>query len=108
MQSLVPALVLAKIAALAADPRRAAMLSALVDGRALTAQELARFAGVSATTACEHLHRLTRSELLESRPEGRRRCYRLASPVIAQAIRCIRAAAAERPESAPPGRSERS
>jgi len=49
---------LAEIAALVGDPSRAAMLMALMDGRALTAGELARAAGVTAQTASGHLGRM--------------------------------------------------
>ncbi|MFW6166275.1 MAG: winged helix-turn-helix domain-containing protein, partial [Ralstonia sp.] len=40
---------------LIADPARAAMLTALLDGRALPAGELAHAAGVTAQTASTHL-----------------------------------------------------
>ncbi|MDT7953710.1 MAG: helix-turn-helix transcriptional regulator, partial [Acetobacteraceae bacterium] len=46
---------LATIAKLLAEPSRAAMLIALTDGRALPAGELARVAGVQASTASAHL-----------------------------------------------------
>ena len=36
----------AKVAALAGDPGRASMLNALMDGRALTATELSKIAGI--------------------------------------------------------------
>ena len=49
---------IASIAALLADPTRAAMLLALSDGRAFTAGELAKSAGVAPSTASEHLGRL--------------------------------------------------
>jgi len=45
----------AEIAALAGDPARATMLNALMDGRALTATELASVAGVTPQTASGHL-----------------------------------------------------
>ena len=41
----------AEVAALAGDPGRAGMLHALMDGRALTASELARVAGIAPQTA---------------------------------------------------------
>ena len=41
----------AEVAALAGDPGRAGMLHALMDGRALTATELARVAGITPQTA---------------------------------------------------------
>ena len=40
---------LAEVAALVGDPARAGMLTALMDGRALTATELAQVAGVAPT-----------------------------------------------------------
>jgi DNA-binding transcriptional ArsR family regulator len=43
------------IAALVGNPARANILIALIDGRALTASELAYVAGVSPQTASEHL-----------------------------------------------------
>jgi DNA-binding transcriptional ArsR family regulator len=45
----------AEVAALAGDPARAGMLHALMDGRALTASELARVAGITPQTASTHL-----------------------------------------------------
>ena len=49
----------AEVAAVAGDPARAAMLHALMDGRALTAAELARVAGILPPTASGHLRRMT-------------------------------------------------
>ena len=46
---------IAEIGALVGDPARAAMLQALLDGRAYTAGELAYAARVSAPTASLHL-----------------------------------------------------
>jgi DNA-binding transcriptional ArsR family regulator len=48
----------AKVAALAGDPGRASMLNALMDGRALTATELTRVAGITPQTASGHLSRM--------------------------------------------------
>ena len=48
----------APVAALMGDPARAAMLTALLEDRALAAGELANLAGVSPATASEHLTRL--------------------------------------------------
>ena len=47
----------AEVAALAGDPARAGMLHALMDGRALTATELARVAGITPQTASSHISR---------------------------------------------------
>ena len=41
----------AEVAALSGDPARASMLHALMDGRALTATELAKVAGMTPQTA---------------------------------------------------------
>ncbi len=64
---------IAPIAALIGDPARAAMLTALMDGRALTAGELAREAGVSAQTASGHLTKMEDARLLVRRKQGRHR-----------------------------------
>ena len=70
----------AEIAALAGDPARAGMLHALMDGRALTASELARVAGIAPQTASGHLTRMTTAGLLKVEKQGRHRYHRLASP----------------------------
>src|SRR5215467_9791273 len=52
----------ATVAALSGDPARAAMLQALMDGRALTASELARVAGITPQTASGHLMGMARDK----------------------------------------------
>jgi len=79
----------AEIAALAGDPARAGMLHALLDGRALTASELAHVAGVAPQTASGHLARLTTAGLLCVERQGRHRYHRLASPAVAQMMESI-------------------
>jgi DNA-binding transcriptional ArsR family regulator len=79
----------AEVAALAGDPARAGMLHALMDGRALTATELARAAGVTPQTASSHLARLTVAGLLAVEKQGRHRYHRLASPAVAQMMESI-------------------
>jgi len=88
---------LAEIAALVGDPARANILSALLDGRALTAGELAFAAGVSAQTTSGHLAKLTEGRLLAPTKQGRHRYYRLASPLVAQMIEGIVAVAIDGP-----------
>lgn len=73
-------------AALMGDPVRAQMLGTLMDGRALTASELARGAGVTPQTASGHLLKLTNGGLIALTRQGRCRFYRIASPSVAQAI----------------------
>lgn len=83
----------ARTAGLVADPARANMLAALMDGRALTATELARVAGVTPQTASGHLARLTEAGFLAMERQGRHRYHRLASPDIASMLESIMAVA---------------
>ena len=80
---------IAKIAALAGDPARANILTALVDGRAFTASELAYFAGVTPQTASSHLGKLTDAGLIAMKRQGRHRYYRLASPLVGRMLESI-------------------
>lgn len=77
---------LAEIAHLMGDPARANMLHALMDGRALTAKELAWLAGVAPQTASGHLAKLMQGGLLAVAAQGRHRYYRLAGPEVATAL----------------------
>jgi DNA-binding transcriptional ArsR family regulator len=77
---------LAEIAHLMGDPARANMLHALMDGRALTAKELAYLAGVAPQTASGHLARLLQGGLLAVAVQGRHRYYRLAGSEVAIAL----------------------
>lgn len=93
----------AETAALMGDPARASMLAALLDGRALTASELASHAGVTPQTASGHLARLVEAGLLGVERQGRHRYHRLASVAVARMLEGIMAVSAElRP--APAGR----
>jgi DNA-binding transcriptional ArsR family regulator len=74
---------IAMLAALLGDPARANMLTALMDGRALTATELAQQAGVTLQTASGHLSRLEGANLLRVEKQGRHRYYRLSGEDIA-------------------------
>jgi len=85
----------AEIAALSGDPARANMLHALMDGRALTATELARVAGVTPQTASGHLGRMTAIGLLSVEKQGRHRYHRLATPSVARMLESIMQVAAE-------------
>lgn len=91
----------AEIAALAGDPGRASMLNGLMDGRALTASELARLAGITAPTASSHLARMIDAGLLQVEKQGRHRYHRLASPAVAQMIESIMRLAAPMTDSKP-------
>lgn len=86
----------AATAHLIADPARAMMLTALLDGRALPAGELAYADGITLQTASSHLAKLLEGGLLSLEIEGRHRYYRLAGPHVAQALEYL---AAIRPET---------
>ena len=88
---------LAEVAGLIGDPARANMLSALMDGRALTAGELAWAAGVSAPTASGHLARLAEARLVAVERQGRHRYHRLATPEVARAVEALMTVAAAGP-----------
>jgi DNA-binding transcriptional ArsR family regulator len=72
-----------------ADPARAAMLDALLDGAPRSAGALAREAGVAASTASHHLGRLLDADLIVVAPNGRQRAFRLARPEVAQALEAL-------------------
>ena len=86
----------AEAAALVGDPARANMLAALMDGRALTAKELASTAGITPQTASGHLARLTDGGLLVVERQGRHRYHRVASASVAHMLESIMSVAAER------------
>ena len=88
--------IIAEIAALVGDPARATMMSALLDGRALTASELALAARITPQTASTHLAKLTEAGLLSVARSGRHRYFRLASPRVAEMIDGIVAVALEK------------
>jgi len=88
--------IIAEIAALVGDPARATMVSALLDGRALTASELASAARVTRQTASTHLAKLTEAGVLSAVRIGRHRYFRLALPAVAEMIDGIVAVALEK------------
>ena len=83
----------ARYAALLADRSRAAICLALMDGRAWTAGELARAAGIAAPTATEHLNILVGAGLLAEQRQGRHRYVRLASAETARLLETLSVAA---------------
>jgi DNA-binding transcriptional ArsR family regulator len=77
---------IARIASLVGEPARAAMLLQLMDGRLLTATELARAGNVSAQTASRHLAQMVESGLMSVEQRGRHRYHRLASREVAKVL----------------------
>jgi DNA-binding transcriptional ArsR family regulator len=86
---------LARYAGLLADRSRAAICLALMDGRAWTAGELARAAGIAAPTATEHLNILVGAGLLAEQRQGRHRYVRLASAETARLLESLSVAAGQ-------------
>ncbi|MHB1223814.1 MAG: ArsR/SmtB family transcription factor [Gemmatimonadaceae bacterium] len=85
---------LASVAALVGDPTRARMLTLLMDGRALTATELALEGGVTPPSASSHLARLTAAGLITIARQGRHRYFRIATPEVAASIEVLMGLAA--------------
>jgi DNA-binding transcriptional ArsR family regulator len=80
---------IAPVAALMADPARAAMLGALLHGHALAAGELSQVAGVSPATASAHLAKLLDGGLVAVTRQGRHRYYSLAGHEVANVLEVI-------------------
>jgi DNA-binding transcriptional ArsR family regulator len=93
---------LARIAATVGDPRRIQMLSLLMEGRALTAKELALGAGIEPATASAHLKRLLEDGLLASASQGRHKYFRFASEHVAQLVESLMRVAPRRAVPAGP------
>ena len=77
---------IAALAALVGDPARANMLTALMDGRALTVSELAGVAGVALPTASGHLAKLDAAGLIVAEKQGRHRYHRLSGHEVAEVL----------------------
>ena len=90
---------IAHVAALVGEPARTAMLLALMDGRALTARELADVARVTPATASRHLGLMVEASLLRVERQGRHRYHRLASTEVARVLEGVMQLAA--PASTP-------
>lgn len=86
-------------AALIGDPTRATFIMALSEGRSLPASELARRAGVTASTASIQLAKLVEGGLLATERNGRHRYYSLVDPEVAAAIEALAVIAPRRPAS---------
>jgi DNA-binding transcriptional ArsR family regulator len=76
------------------EPARARMLTALMDGRARTATELALEAGVTPSTASSHLSRLRQAGLITLAAQGRHRYFRIATSAIAGMLESLMGLAA--------------
>ena len=90
------------VTGLVGDPARARMLTALMDGRARTAKELAYGAGVTPQTTSSHLTKLVGAGLLVMERQSRHRYFRLASPSVGHVVEALMAVA---PAAARPRRA---
>lgn len=79
----------ARIASSIGDPTRARMLAVLMAGDVLPAGEIARAAGVNASTASEHLAKLVHEGLVTVEARGRHRYFRLADGDVAHALEAL-------------------
>lgn len=88
---------LAHVGALIGDPARAAMLSALLGGKALPASDLAHIARITPQTASAHLRKLIDGGLLTVLRHGRHKYFELADARVAHALEALAVVAPERP-----------
>lgn len=86
-----------RVARTMGDPTRIRMLSLLMEGRALTAKELAHGAGVTPATGTAHLRRLLADALVVVQAQGRHKYFRLASPQVAHCVESLMAIARPAP-----------
>ena len=80
---------MARVARLFADPARARILKALMDGTMRPAGELAYGAGISAQSASAHLAKLVDGGLLTQQAQGRHRYFRIAGTAVAEALESL-------------------
>jgi DNA-binding transcriptional ArsR family regulator len=78
-----------KITEALGDPAREAIVSALSDGKAMPAGELASSAGISPQSASAHLQKLVDARVLSVWSQGRFRYYRIADEDVASLIESL-------------------
>jgi DNA-binding transcriptional ArsR family regulator len=79
----------AMIASLVSEPSRAAILTALLDGRFHTASELAHMAGIKPQTASFHLAKMTEAQVVTVEKQGRHRYFGIQDPEVAQVMESL-------------------
>ena len=77
------------------DATRIRMLQLLMEGRALTAKELAYGARVEPATATAHLRRLQEGGLVSVKAQGRHKYFKPASPQVAELMELLMVLAPE-------------
>lgn len=83
----------ALIASLVSEPSRAAMLTALLDGRFHPASELANMAGIKPQTASFHLAKMVEANVIVFEKHGRHRYYGIRDSTVAQTMESLLALA---------------
>jgi DNA-binding transcriptional ArsR family regulator len=84
-----------------ADPTRAAIVLALMDGRSHPAKQLALDAGVTPQTASAHLKKLVAASILDWEGRGRCKYFRIAGPDVAHAVEALSQIGAVAPRPLP-------
>jgi DNA-binding transcriptional ArsR family regulator len=82
-----------------AVPARSTICNLLMDGSRRPAGELARLAGVSASTASDHLGALVAAGLLRCHVQGRHRFYAITGPEVGAALEALGLVVAPAPVS---------
>ncbi len=80
-----------KVADLIGHPVRASVLWSLMEGKAMTASEIALYAGTSQQNISNHLSKLLYGGLLVAEYKGRHRYYRFAKNEVAYAMEALSA-----------------
>jgi DNA-binding transcriptional ArsR family regulator len=80
---------IAQPASLLADPTRAAIVLALMDGGSRPAKKLALDAGVTPQTASAHLRKLVAARMLACESRGRFKHFRLSGAEVAEAVEAL-------------------
>jgi DNA-binding transcriptional ArsR family regulator len=77
---------IASVAALISEPSRAAILTALLDGRLHPASSLAYIAGISPQTTSFHLKKMVEADVIKVDQQGRHRYYGLKDHEVASVL----------------------
>lgn len=76
----------AVVASLVSEPSRAAILTALLDGRLHPASDLAFMAGIKPQTASFHLKKMLDADVIKTEKHGRHRYYGIRDHEVAQVL----------------------
>ncbi|RYY59428.1 MAG: transcriptional regulator [Chitinophagaceae bacterium] len=94
-------------AALLCEPTRARLLWCLLDSRSYTAGELALTAGISSSSASNHLLKLQHAGIVKVDSQGRHRYYSFSRPEVAYVIEALASLGDGKVQRKMPGAAER-